>query len=132
MVSPKTPVSICHYVDILQEKMGFSEDYLNYVNDQIEGIEGIYSKRMFGGIGFFKDDLMFGAIMGGIFRLKADETTISNFEKFDLGTPFGMEGKRGKMPYYQVPESVLEDKKELKKWVMDAVEVASRAKKKKK
>ena len=111
--------------------MAYSEDYLTFITDQLEGIENIFSKRMFGGVGYFKDDKMFGAIMGGLFRLKADEHTVHKYEKYGIG-PFQMEGKPMKMPYYEVPQSVLEDKKELKNWVNEAIEAAERTKKPKK
>ncbi|MBD3638685.1 MAG: TfoX/Sxy family protein [Crocinitomicaceae bacterium] len=111
--------------------MPVSEDYYAFINDQLDGIEGIYSKKMFGGVGYFKDDLMFGGIMEGVFRLKADSETIPNFEKYDC-SPWQIPGKPIKMPYYEVPQTILEDRSELKKWVQDAYLVAKRTKKPKK
>jgi TfoX/Sxy family transcriptional regulator of competence genes len=44
--------------------------------------------------------------------------------------PFGDQGLT--MQYYEVPESVLTDTEELRDWALKAVDVALRAKKKKK
>ncbi len=111
--------------------MAVSEDYKTFIADQLSELDGYYSKNMFGGVGYFMDDYMFGAIMSNIFRLKADEQTIPNFEAHDCG-PHEIPSRKMTMPYYEVPQFVLEDKSELKKWCLDAIEAAIRTKKPKK
>ena len=85
---------------------------------------------MFGGVGYFKEGAMFGAIMNGIFRLKADETNVNDFisRGKDLHQ---VPGKKAKMPYYEVPTDILENKTLLKEWADKAYLVALNAKKKK-
>ncbi len=108
--------------------MAVNEDYLNFINDQLNGLGGHETKRMFGGIGFFKEGLMFGMIGKGIFRLKADETNKSDFE--DKGMTRFMSDKKNKgMPYYEVPAEIVEDKDELSAWAKKSFEAAKRAKK---
>lgn len=70
-------------------------------------------KSMFGGVGYFMDGLMFGAIMDNVFRLKADKQTIPKFEAGDCGS-HEVKGRKITTYYFQVPQNILEDKDELK------------------
>jgi TfoX/Sxy family transcriptional regulator of competence genes len=47
--------------------MAYSENYLNFVIDQLSEFGDFEHKKMFGGIGFFKDGKMFAGIMKGNF-----------------------------------------------------------------
>lgn len=113
--------------------MAVSEDYKAFIEDQLSDFEGYYAKNMFGGVGYFKDGAMFGAIMGGVFRMKADDSSKDKYLKLG-GKPFEMEkgGKVMSMPYYEVPQKILEDKKMLSEWAEEAAELAIKTKKKKK
>lgn len=108
--------------------MAFDESYRIYLEEQLSEFGNFTSKKMFGGVGFFRDKIMFGGIMDNIFRLKADESTIGDFEKYGMGPWSHGDGKS--MPYYQVPVEVIEDKLELKNWANKAFVVALSAKKK--
>jgi DNA transformation protein and related proteins len=115
--------------------MAVKQAYLDYLLEQLSEVEDFNHKKMFGGIGFFRGDAMWGAVMGGTdtFRLKVDEANLAAFEAAG-STPFEMEmrGKPHTMPYWNVPEHVVADKTKLAEWVEAAVEVAERTKKKKK
>jgi TfoX/Sxy family transcriptional regulator of competence genes len=53
--------------------MPVNQEYLDFIIDQIELIQPFETKKMFGGIGFFKEGRMFAMIGGDKFRLKVDE-----------------------------------------------------------
>lgn len=110
--------------------MAYTEDYKTYVDDQLSELNDYTSKKMFGGVGYFKDGAMFGAIMDNVFRLKADDSTVERYTERGMG-PHKVPSKNMTMPYYEVPVEVLEDRTELKKWAEEAFEVAFRTKKKK-
>ena len=110
--------------------MAVSEDYKAYVEDQLSEFPEYSSKKMFGGVGFFRDGAMFGAIMDNVFRLKADESTIEKYTSQGMG-PHEIPSRKMTMPYYEVPQDVLENRSELKKWAEEALEVALKSKKKK-
>lgn len=109
--------------------MAFSETYKQFIDDQLDGIDGLYNKKMFGGVGYFVDGVIFGCIMGGIFRLKADEESSEKFRKLGM-LDYKIPGKNMTMPYFEVPTSILEDKEKLKSWSMEALEVSRKSKKK--
>ncbi|MEM7037216.1 MAG: TfoX/Sxy family protein [Bacteroidota bacterium] len=107
-----------------------TESYADYIRDQLSGVEGFNFKKMFGGIGIFRDGVMFGLInKGDIFRLRTDETNREMFES--RGYEIWNHG-RGTMPYHEVPAEVVEDRQALAEWAEISYEVALRHKKPKK
>lgn len=103
--------------------MAVSEDFLNYIIDQLSEFGPVDTKRMFGGVGIFKEGLMFAKIGGDTFRLKVDETNKKQFE--DRGMkPFVAPNKKKGMPYWEVPLKVLEDKSTLAEWATTSFSIA--------
>ena len=103
--------------------MAVNQDYLDYVLEQLSLVPGVEVKRMFGGVGFFKEGIMFAMIGGAVFRLRVDESNQADFEKYDMKPLQPNPNKKG-MPYWEVPSHVLEDRDELKEWAEKAFEVA--------
>lgn len=110
--------------------MAVNEDYLLFVEDQLSEFGEFQRKKMFGGIGFFRDGVMFGMIALDTFRLKVDNSNRQDFEDRNM-TPFFSGSKKKAMPYWEVPSEVLEDKSELAEWTLKAYEIALRTSKKK-
>lgn len=108
--------------------MAVKEDYLNFILDQLSEFGEVEAKKMFGGIGLFHQGLMFGKIGGDTFRLKVDETNKNKFEEKGM-KPFHSEKKKKGMPYWEVPQDVLEDKSKLKEWAQQSYEIAIKNKK---
>ena len=108
--------------------MAVNEDFLRFIIDQLSDSGPFETKKMFGGIGFFKDGHMFGMIGGDKFRLKVDETNQKDFEDLGMKPYHDMTKKKG-MPYWEVPVDVLENKTLIKKWVNKAFAVAVNARK---
>ena len=112
--------------------MAVSPGYQTFVLDQLRRvIPMVRAKRMFGGVGLYADELFFALIDDDTLYLKADDATRPDFERRGLRPfqPFG-EGSAA-MQYYQLPEDLLEDPEALRPWAEGAVDVARRAKTKK-
>jgi DNA transformation protein len=106
--------------------MPVSRQYVEYVLDQLESFGPVVSKRMFGGIGLYSDELFFGLIDNDILYFKVDDLTRPAYLKakskgFD---PYG--DGNASLNYYSVPVKVLEDHDKLKDWAATAVEAARR------
>jgi len=99
-----------------------------FIKDQLSNIDGVEHKKMFGGIGFFKEGLMFAMIGYGKFRLKVDDTNKAEFEARGM-KPFESTSKKKGMPYWEVPADILEDKDEITIWANRSIEIAKSAKK---
>ncbi len=109
--------------------MALSSSYTEYILEQLAESGSIVSRRMFGGLGIYVDDV-FCAIVGSSnrFYLRVGSKNINDFKKEGM-TQFSGRGGAG-MPYYEVPEHVLEDSSILSEWVSKASGEAIRAKKK--
>lgn len=108
--------------------MPVNESLLSFVKDQLSTFGEVETKKMFGGVSFYKNGLMFGLLGHDVFHLKADDINRPDYEAKGMTAFLASAGKKG-LPYYQVPAEVLEDRDELKKWAAKAYEAAVRAKK---
>ncbi len=109
--------------------MAINEDYLSYISDQLSAFGDVEIKKMFGGIGLFKDGLMFGMISAdNTFRLKVDEVNKPDYEAKGMKQHYMPKKKKG-MPYWEAPAEVIEDKEDLALWAKKAFEAAERGKK---
>lgn len=109
--------------------MAYTQEFLNYVNDQLSVLDDVATKKMFGGVGFFREGVMFGMIGDGRFRLRVDDENRAAYEAYDMG-PLVSKSKGKSMPYYEVPVAILDDRDALKKWAELAFAVAVRNSKK--
>ena len=109
--------------------MSINQSQLDFIIDQLEGIGAFSPKKMFGGVGFFKEGIMFALLGNGIFNLRVDESNVEDFTTYGMKRFLATEEKKG-LPYYEVPVDILEDKDQLTRWALKAYEVAIRNKKK--
>jgi len=108
--------------------MAASAGFIELLKDSMRGLGPVSVRRMFGGAGVYADGVMFGLVADDTLYLKADEATRRAYEAEGLG-PFTYEG-RGKtviLPYWRVPERLLDDADEMSAWAAAALAVARRA-----
>lgn len=113
--------------------MSVSADYLAYVTDQLSGLARVSTRRMFGAIGLYADDVIFGLIDDDVLYFKVDDATREDYLRRG-STPFRpyKDEPTYSMNYFAVPPDVLEDADELTRWARTAVQVARAAALKKK
>lgn len=98
-----------------------------WVEDQLGRVVPLRSRAMFGGVGFYADDLFFGFFdREGTLYFKVDDATRPQYESRGM-RPF-LGPKDTMSSYYGVPEGLLEDLEELEEWVEGAIAAARRAK----
>lgn len=105
--------------------MAVQPQYLAYVVEQLEPLGMVRSRRMFGAVGLYRDDLFFGLIDDDTLFFKTDgsnsgEYLARNMPRF---MPFP-ERPEAVMAYYQVPADVMEDGELLVAWARKSVAVA--------
>ena len=110
--------------------MAVSKSFEAYVLEQLSSVNGLSSRRMFGGVGISAEGLSFALIDDDTLYLKVDDTNRGDFEAIDMG-PFRPYGDDRAMQYYQVSVDVLEDADALQAWARKAIDVARSAKTKK-
>jgi DNA transformation protein and related proteins len=98
------------------------------IRDLFGALGPVRVRRMFGGQGVFREELMFALEAGGELYLKADESTMATFRQ--AGSRQFMYLKQGRlMPlnFWTLPDSGLDDPEEAARWGALAVAAARRA-----
>jgi DNA transformation protein and related proteins len=109
--------------------MAASEGFIELLVDVLGGLGPVSVRRMFGGAGVYADGVMFGLVADDTLYLKADDATKGAFEAEGLGPyGYGGAGKRIDLPYWRIPERLLDDPDEMVAWARVALGVACRAK----
>jgi len=100
--------------------MSVSADYLTYVADQLASFARVRTRRMFGAVGLYADDIFFALIDNDTLYFKVDDSNRPDYaargcEPF---RPFADETIS--LSYFTVPPEVIEDSDELKLWARKA------------
>ena len=111
--------------------MSVSPEYRDYVLEQLARVTPVTSRSMFGGVGIYADGLFFALMDDDNLYLKVDDGNRGDFEAIG-SEPFRPFGDERAMQYYELPADVLEDVDALRGWVEGALDVARRARAKKK
>ena len=107
--------------------MPTSPEYAAYVLDQLSGAGTITSRKMFGGVGVSVDGVFCAIISStNTFYLRVGPNNIEDFQQAGMQKFTG--GKGAGMPYYEVPDEVLEESSSLDDWAARAKEAAQAAK----
>lgn len=104
------------------------DEFVRFVIEQMGRDRVPRVRRMFGGYGLYRDDLMFAIIIQDKLYLKADAMNRQQFEERGL-LPFTYEskGKQVTIRYYEAPAEVFEDSDDMRTWVESALAAALRA-----
>ena len=98
--------------------MAVSDDFVNFVADQLSRWGPVSIRRMFGGAGLYRDGKMFGLIADDVAYLKVDDSNRDDFVKAGSSpfNPYPEKVKTTVMSYYEIPPEVLENPDELAQW----------------
>jgi len=110
--------------------MALDASFLDYCIDQLDSLDVSY-RKMFGGAGIYSDEVMFGLVSGDQLYFRVTPSTEARYLEAGMGpfVPFA-DKPHYKMPYFEVPLSVLEQPSELEPWALEALGVAKGLKRK--
>ncbi|MBX5460199.1 MAG: TfoX/Sxy family protein [Steroidobacteraceae bacterium] len=108
--------------------MAVSNEFLQYVLEQLSGVPALRARRMFGGIGLYSKDVFFGLIAEDTVYFKVDDGNRADYIQRGM-QPFRPYRDRPElsMTYFAVPADTLEDAEELAGWAGRSLEAAKRA-----
>ena len=112
--------------------MPVSDEYLEFVLEQLGSIGEFTIKKMFGGAGVYYEDLFFALVANDTLYFKVDGSNKDDYEKVGMKPFKPFDDRPMTMMYYEVPVNVLEDPEELRVWAKRSIEVARKKPKKKK
>ncbi len=110
--------------------MPVSDEFIDYVIDQLSAWADVSARKMFGGAGLYCDGKMFGLIADDVAYLKVDDSNKQDFVKAGSSPfiPFPDKVKTTVMPYYEIPVDVLENQDLFGKWAERSLCVAKKKK----
>ena len=111
-----------------------NSSFVSNVLEQMAVMEGISTRRMFGGIGIYRLGLIFAIIVDERLYFKVGNSNKPDFQQAG-SVPFiyNRHDKKGEdklvtMSYWEVPPHILEDQDLLHGWMAKAYEAAVKAK----
>lgn len=105
--------------------MSVSDDYRDFVLEQLAPAGRVAARRMFGGVGLYLDGLFFALIADDALYFKTGDSNRARYQQAG-SRPFCPYPERPElqMGYWEVPADVLEDADELAAWAREALAVA--------
>jgi DNA transformation protein len=106
--------------------MAVNEDFLKYVLEQVAGLSPVTPRRMFGGVGLYHSERIFGLIFGDTLYFKVDDSNRPDYEARGMGRfrPYA-DRPQLSMTYYEVPADALEDADECVMWARKSAAIAA-------
>lgn len=106
--------------------MTVSSDFVAYVTDQLAQSMRVVSRRMFGGMGLYCEELFFGLIADDVLYLKVDDSNRADYAARGCTAFQPTRGsEKYSMNYFAVPPEVLEDADEFAVWARKSLAVAA-------
>jgi DNA transformation protein len=107
-----------------------SEQYADFVIEQLTPLRGVERSRFFGGIGLAFNGVQFAMVMDSTLYFVVDDTTRPKYEQMKSSC-FFYETKKRRVEvkkYYTVPAELIEDQDRLVSLAKESIRVASSAK----
>lgn len=104
--------------------MAVSDEDIAFVKDLFAGVGPITTRKMFGGLGIYCDGTIFALKMSeGTLRLKGVGEMVDVFtaEGWEPWTYTRKDGAASSMPYWAMPEALLDDPEEASAWARRAL-----------
>jgi DNA transformation protein len=108
--------------------MAVSDEFVDYVIDQLSAWAGVSARRMFGGAGLYSDGMMFGLIADDVAYLKVDDSNRDEFLRAGSSPFRPYPDKKETMSYFEIPADVLENQDLLGRWAERSLAVVRKKK----
>jgi DNA transformation protein and related proteins len=104
-----------------------SDGFVAFVCDQLRPWGGVEPRRMFGGLGLFRNGTMFGLVHQDTLYFRTDDDTVAGYRAAGMA-PFSYRraGRDVALGYHMVPEDVLDESERLAAWAERAYAAALR------
>lgn len=98
--------------------MPVSDEFVDYVVEQLAPWGEVSMRRMFGGAGLYREGAMFAVVADDVAYLKVDDSNRDDFGRAGSASfePYPDKIKTSIRTYYEIPADVLEDPDELARW----------------
>ncbi|MCZ6818564.1 MAG: TfoX/Sxy family protein [Calditrichaeota bacterium] len=112
--------------------MTAKNEFVEHLLELLASFGEVHARRMFGGHGIYREELMFGLVANNTLYLKTDQMNRPEFEALGLDCfEYQKKDKKVKIAYYEAPPECLENAGEMLRWAESAYGAALRAAKRK-
>ena len=98
-----------------------ADSFCDYVLEQLNVLDRVHDRAMFGGIGLYYGEQFFGIIHEGRLYFKTHATTLDKYLRHQAAV-FAPSAKQILKNYREVPAEILEDSSQLAVWAREAVQ----------
>ncbi len=110
--------------------MAVSDEFVEYVVEQLSSWGEVTIRRMFGGAGLYREGAMFVVLADDVAYLKVDDSNRDDFLRAGSAPfePYPDKIKTTIRTYYEIPADVLENRDELARWAQRSWLIARKKK----
>ena len=110
--------------------MPVSDEFVDYVVEQLSGWGEVSVRRMFGGAGLYRERTMFAVLADDVAYLKVDDSSRDDFLRAGSAPfePYPEKIKTTIRTYFEIPADVMENPDELARWAQRSWLVARKKK----
>lgn len=110
---------------MLGRNMPVTDQFVNFVLDQLSGWGEVSVRRMFGGAGLYREGRIFGVIADDVLYLKVNDSNRDDFLRAGSApfNPYPEVAKTTTFSYYEIPPEVLEDRDNASKWAQRSLDI---------
>jgi DNA transformation protein len=111
--------------------MAVSEEFVDYVVEQLACWGAVSVRRMFGGAGLYREGTMFAVLADDVAYLKVDDSNRDDFLRAGSAPfePYPDKIKTTVRTFFEIPADVMEDPDELARWAQRSWLVARKRRK---
>lgn len=108
--------------------MAASDDFAEFLREQLSPIGRVSMRRMFGKTGVFCDGVMFGMIADNTLYVRVDDHNRAIFREAEAFPPlnYAKKGETIDLAFWRVPERLIDEPDELVGWARAALAAARR------
>ncbi len=107
--------------------MAVSGQFSTFLLDTLGAVRPVTARRMFGGVGYYSEDLFFALADDDLLYFRVDDASRGYFEREGMQAFCPMGPGTKSMSYYTVPARLYDDPDELAVWMRRALEAARAA-----
>jgi DNA transformation protein len=105
-----------------------SDDFAEFLQEQLSPLGRVSMRRMFGKTGVFCDGVMFGMVSDNTLYVRVDEQNKATFQEAASSPPlnYAKKGELIDLAFWRVPERLIDEPDELIEWARAALAAARR------
>ncbi|TQV82600.1 TfoX/Sxy family protein [Exilibacterium tricleocarpae] len=97
--------------------MAVTHNYMAYVVEKLTAVSPIKTRRMFSGVGIYRDARIFALIANDTLYFKTDTESCADFKAFGMEAFQPVSDDPRAYAYYRLPDTVLGDRPLLAAWI---------------